>query len=126
MIDLMQIHPTGNDIARAIPVFIITKHGSDYTEDGIQYVKQSIKDNFGESRELAIITGLAVNSPKVLRGRLQARPESYVVLSTKNDIIFIPNHNNQTICNNIDERLATKPKATSWEILMETCKQELY
>ena len=125
MLDLINMHPDGKNIKDAASVYIVTKNGSDYTHEGIDHVRKSIRENFNETKPLTVFTGQAINSPKLLKDRLRADTRSYVVLSTNEDIIFIPRKNNYAICENIDEKLAYDPDVTSWEILMESCKQNI-
>lgn len=126
MIELMQMHPTGKDIKSAIPVYVVTKEGKDYTSKGIDYIKSSLNEEFDETNDLNIITGQSINSPKVFKAMLQRNMNAYIVLSTKDNVIFIPPKNNGIICENIDESLQNNPKITSWEIIMTACKQTLY
>ena len=129
MLDLIRIHAEQKDINNAIPVFIITKNGSDYNDKGIDFVKNTIKKDLKETGNLAVMTGKIINRPEMLRNRLKSRPESYVVLSTRDNVIFIPKEANDSICENIDEKIndpKSKKHPSTWEILMESCKQELY
>ena len=126
MLELINMHPDEKDPKHAMSIYIITRNGSDYNDEGITYVRESIKEH-GDERPMNIFTGMALNSPKMLKDRLSNDAcAAYTVLSTKDDVIFIPGKNNHSICDNIDEILPHKPDATSWEILMESCKQEIY
>ncbi len=126
MLELLQIHPTGKDIKTAVPVYIITKTGSDYTDEGIAYIKEQLEHHFNEKRDFAMYTGLAINKSSFLKDRLKNNMDSYVVLSTKENVIFVPQTGNEDICHNIDESITEKKDETTWEILMKSCHQELY
>lgn len=125
MLELVNIHPADHDMENAVPVYIITRTGSDYNKNGIDHIRKSLAKHFNENRELNIFTGKALNDPKLLRSRLRTNPESYIVLSTKDDIIFIPKEGNEAIYNNLEEKLAEKD-ITSWKVIMQSCKREIY
>lgn len=124
--ELMQVHPLNGDMKNADHIYILTRNGSDYNHEGLEYIENTIREAFETKNNLVAYTGIAVNNPKVLKANLEKWPDSYVVISTRDDVLFLPPFANPDICANIDEKLAEKPDATSWEILMESCKQEIY
>ena len=121
--DLVQIQPTGKTpIKQCTPVFIISKEGKSYNPEGIQYVKDSIEERFDIHSDLAIYTGIALNNTNVLVKFIEENPNSYIVLSTREQVVFLPKQVNQDIC--LD--LRDYPDESSWELLMKMCRLELY
>ena len=125
MIDMMKIHPTGDDIKSATPVYVITKNGSDYTQEGIDYIKTSLEKEFNETNDINVITGQSLNSPNVLKKMLLGNMRAYIVLSTKDDVIFIPPDSNDKIYANLKEAMENKMNLSSWEILVLSIQPQL-
>ncbi|MCR5626520.1 MAG: hypothetical protein K6F99_04290, partial [Lachnospiraceae bacterium] len=87
--DLINIQPTGKTpIKESIPVFVITREGKKYNSDGIEFIKNSLKQHFGIDEDLAIFTGIGLNNASVLSSFLRNKPNAYLVLSTKDNIVF--------------------------------------
>ena len=124
MIEMMNIHPTGDDIKTATPVYVITKDGSDYTQDGINYIKNSLEKEFNETNDIKVITGQALNSPNVLKKLLLNNMRAYIVISTEDDVIFIPPDINQNVYANLKEAVTRKLEFTSWELLLLCLKPQ--
>ncbi len=121
--ELIQMQPTGKTpITQCIPVFIITKEGKSYNAEGIKFVKDGIEKHFNVHNDLVIYSGIGINDAKTLATFIEQKTNSYVILSTKDDVVFIPQNNNKHICYNLREQ----PDKPSWEILMESCHLELY
>jgi hypothetical protein len=121
--DLIQIQPTGKTpIKQCTPVFIITREGKSYNAEGIQFVKEGIEEHFDIHSDLAIYSGIALNNTKVLAKFVEENPNGYIVLATKDSVVYIPQHHNQDICYD----LRANPDETSWELLMKICRLELY
>ena len=126
MIELLRMHPTGKNIKNAVPTYIVTRDGSDYSDEGIQYVQNEVKSQFQEETDLLIYTGPGVNMPNVLKSQLEKNKNAYIVLSMKTGIIFIPRQCNEDIIKAFNIVSEEDDKATSWEVLMELCHQEVY
>ena len=126
MNELMMVHPLNDDMTDAEHIYILTKDGSDYNQEGLEYVESVIRESFDTKMPLVAFTGVALNSPKTLKACLEKHPGAYVVTSTKDDVLFLPPRVNPDICANLDELLAEDSNITSWEVLMKSCKCELY
>ncbi|MBE5923247.1 MAG: hypothetical protein E7271_02100 [Lachnospiraceae bacterium] len=126
MTELLRMRPMDKNVKNASPVFIVTRDGADYNEDGIQYVRNEIKSQFQETNNLLVYTGPGINMTNVLKTQLEKNKSSYLVLSMKTGIIFIPRQCNEDIIKNLTSVPKEDPNATSWEILMDSCHQEIY
>lgn len=126
MIELLRMHPMGDNPRKATPVYIVTRNGSDYTNKGLCYVEDEIKDQFQEENELVAYTGPGLNYLKVLKAQLEKHPDAYCVLSYDKGIMFFPKECNQQIVDNLIKVYAQNPKENSWAILMMMINQEPY
>ncbi len=115
--DMIQVQYTGKS-EDAVPVFIITKEGKGYNQSGIDYIKEIMEEQFHIENDMKIYSGIALNDAETFAKLLETHMNGYVILSSDKGVGFIPNHNNQTLC----ENLHYNPDATSWEILMSTCR----
>ncbi len=121
--ELINIQPTGKTpINKAIPVYIITKEGKNYNDEGMQFIKDGLKNHFGINEDLAIYTGVGLNDASVLSTLLRKKSNAYIVLATKEKVGFIPQDVNETICLNLDDN----KNISSWEVLMRSCELEPY
>ena len=121
--ELIQMQPTGKTpITQCTPVFIITKEGKSYNAEGIKFVKDGIEKHFNIHNDLVIYSGIGINDAKTLATLIEQKTNSYVILSTKDDVVCIPQDNNEHICYNLKEQ----PDKSSWEILMESCHLKTY
>ncbi len=107
-------------------VYIITRDGKTYTKDGTNFIKDMLKNKFNVQNDLTFFSGISYNDPRVLQNALTEKPDSYVILSTKDDTIAISNDANLKICENIKESIDRNENRTSWEILMISCNKETY
>ena len=121
--DLVQIRPTGKTpVEQCVPVFIVTREGKVYNAEGADFVKSHIEEQFNIHSDLAIYSGPGMNDTQCLAAFMENKPNAYLVLATKESVIFIPQHHNENICLDLKEH----PEETSWELLMKVCCLELY
>ena len=101
-------------------VYIITKEGRVYSDEGLRYVGSVMKRKFNvDFFDIEFNAGKAFNRPTLLARQLEKHEDAYVVISTAEGIIFLPKSENETICFNLREN----PDKTSWEILMRGCSE---
>ena len=102
----------------ATQVYIITKEGRAYNDDGLHYVGGVMKKEFGvDFNDIEFNSGAAFNKPELLARQLEKHEDAYLVVSTSDDVIFIPKTVNPQIVNNLREN----PEETSWRILVYSC-----
>ena len=107
-------------------IFFLTKEGVPCSQDGIEYIRQSLKDKFNITDDLSIYTGIRVNEPTVLAKFIQTANNPYVVFLCKNGVGFFPASTNEAICENLKEGHELWPDMTSWQIIMKNCNMEDY
>ena len=94
-------------------VFILTRNGSTYSKEGIDYIRESLDKEFNVKDDLSIYTGIGINEPTVLAKLIQTVNNPYVVLSHKDGIGFFPSSANSLICENLIEGHDKWPDMTS-------------
>ena len=105
---------------KKITAVILTRSGSDYSDEGKQFVASHLQSSYNIS-QLILLGGEQYNKPSILKDLLEQDPENtYVVLSLPKDIIFIPTENNK----NIILMLEKIEDETSWRIIFEMCKRD--
>ena len=120
--ELIAIQPTGKTpITESVQVYIITREGKSFNEEGLKFIQNGLKEHFGINTDLAIYTGIGLNSPKVLTKLLKNNPNAYIILSMKDQIGFFPQDINDKLCLNFKNH----PNESSWEILMRSCEKEI-
>ena len=62
-------------------VFIVTRDGVPYSEEGIEYIQESLKELFNVTKNLTIYTGKSLNKPKIFLEYITREKEIYIVLS---------------------------------------------
>lgn len=107
-------------------VFILTREGKPYTDEGIKYIRESLKNMFNVTNDLSIYTGIGINEPKVLTELIHTTKNPYIVLSHKDGVGFFPVDANEEICETLIEDHESSPNMTSWQIIMKNCKLEVY
>jgi len=106
-------------------VFVLTRDNKIYTSEGINYIRESLKEEFDVTNDLSIFTGIGINMPTVLAKLIKTSNTSYVVLSHKDGIGFFPATANDVICETLLEGHNTNPDMTSWQIIMKASKLTL-
>ena len=96
---------------------ILTREGRAYSEEGKQYVTDMLTKEFGVEG-VCLFEGRNFNSKKLLRVFLESNPDTYIVVSTAENIIFIPPENNGKVIKALSEEDSDR---TSWEVIKELC-----
>lgn len=91
-------------------VYILTEHGKTYTDDGLKFVSDHIKKNFGYDGEFMFVMGGAYNKARHLKRELEDHPGSYVVISHEKGIDFLKDKNVE----GFTRALGDYPDDTSW------------
>ena len=97
-----------------VNVYILTKNGSYYNDEGCEYVVDKIAE-MGEEREILLKMGDTYNQPKHLIKELKEIGDAYIVLSNKQISLIYGEDNMKAVC----AALADYPNKTSWETLTE-------
>ena len=100
---------------KTINVYIITEEGRSYTTEGLKYLTGVLEKEFNVKDQLAFLMGWVYNDPDRLIESLKTYPDSYVVVSKKDGIGFVPPDQLDAICEALED---LKPN-TSWETLVE-------
>ena len=101
-------------------VYIITKQGKNYTEEGMKYVKEQLEKRYNEKNELIFFAGTEYNKPKNLLAALKDNNNAYVIVSFDEGIAYFPKTDIPLICKNMQLAVDNNYDDTSWEILMES------
>lgn len=96
-------------------VYILTEEGKAYTEEGIQFLIDTIRNNRNDFCDLVFCQGKLYNDTKYLITELRNNPDAYVVISHAHGIEIIFNDNIETLIKNLMEH----PNMTSWQIAMD-------
>jgi hypothetical protein len=99
-------------------VFIITKEGRSYSDEGLNYVTDVLKKYFNVTDELIFCMGFEYNDPKFLCQELKQNPDSYIVISRSDGIQFLPTKDVSVAC----QMLTDHPDESSWELFVKYCK----
>ncbi len=114
--------PIGDNAA----VFIVTRDGVSYSEEGIEYIQESLKELFNVTKNLTIYTGKSLNKPKIFLEYITYKKETYVVLSHKDNIEFVSSTSIDRLYEAIEEGHEERPELTTWQIMMLSGNLELY
>ena len=99
---------------------ILTRNGTDYSDEGKDYVANHLRDNHNAG-QITLYGGKTYNKPSALKDLIEKNLENtYVILSLTEDIYFIPPENNENIVYELERHEAEK---TSWEIVYAMCEQ---
>ena len=91
-------------------VYILTEHGKTYTDEGLKFVAEGIKNHFGYDDEIIFVSGEAYNEAKHLKRELEYHVGSYVVISHEKGIFYLADTN----VKGLERALGDYPDETSW------------
>lgn len=126
MIELLRMHPTGKNPKDATPVFVVTRNGSDYIDEGLKYIKDTLKELFQEENDLIIYTGSGLNVLKILKAQFEKHLDAYCVLSYNEGVMFFPRKCNKQIIENLTTVHEENPKENAWNVLMQMIERKPY
>ena len=98
-------------------VFIITKNGKAYNNEGLNYIRNALSEDYGENDDMEFLAGETYNNVRHLKkeiGKTGTKP--YIVLSRDDGITFFGPKGMDKIKSN----LSYYDDKTSWEILSMT------
>jgi hypothetical protein len=91
-------------------IYIITEKGKTYSNEGLEYVTNCVKENYGVTDELVFHMGYEYNVAKNLILGLDSHPDGFIVISTDDGISFASNHNPK-----IKKALEEHPDDSCWK-----------
>ena len=89
-------------------VYILTREGREYTEEGCDYVRSMISDNYNDDDQFIFAMGSVYNNGKYLKELLEEKPDSYVAVSTSQNIFIVSHENIQSLIMDLND------EETSW------------
>lgn len=113
-------------------VYILTKEGKDYTQEGHKFIVSHLKETFPQFGETGKLDdywfhqGEVLNNPNVLKDYLLKdigtvdTPGCWIVVSKEDGIEFLGG--TSTNINNFIKDAEAHPDLTSWEIFVEELK----
>ena len=106
-------------ILRHRNVYILTSEGREYSEDGCKYVEGMIRSHVDDPCQFIFSMGDIYNKTKHMLKCLVNNPESYVAISTTEDIKILYGDSIKTF----KDRLKTETEKTSWQIALELAEE---
>lgn len=103
-------------------VYVITKEGRDYTDEGKKYIRDKLTGEYGVTGEIVMSFGQTYNDPETLADALKRHKDTaYVIISgTTGMFIYSPESNEGMML-----YLKDHPDQTSWETLHACAMMEL-
>lgn len=99
-----------------IPTYIITREGKSYSTEGMVYVTEMLRNNYGVEDELFFYMGGAFNDPESLAEKLDIDSPVAVIVSKREGIYALYNANGMPdVARYLYEGKGTEQ--TSWQIL---------
>ena len=98
-------------------VYILTKEGRQYTDEGKKYLLKIIREQMHEKNDLTFCQGKVYNDPAFLAADLEKHPDAYVAISSERGIDLIYADNIDVLIDN----LKAYPNDTSWQTAMAPC-----
>ncbi len=98
-------------------VIILTEHGSSYSDEGLEYLTESIRKCFNDESDLYFFAGRVLNNMDTFKKYLAEHKEnSYLALSTENGIPIFPCQSYDAIIQYLSEHDANK---NPWDVMCE-------
>ena len=91
-------------------VYILTREGRGYTEEGCDYIRNMIVNDYNDESQLVFAMGSVYNDGEYLKALLEERPDSYVVVSTACNIFVVAGENLRDLAEHLCK------EETSWEM----------
>ena len=98
-------------------VCILTKEGREYTPEGLMHISGQIEDRFNVNGPFAGLMGSDYNKPDNMLSILKKFPDAFIVISTKDDIIYT---GDTSFNAKFIEELKANPDTSCWETAL-TC-----
>lgn len=102
-------------------VYIVTKEGRAYSDEGLRFVTDQLQDNYKITDELTFIMGESLNNPKYLSKKLDSEQDKALVVSIENGVFTLYDKSDiQKVIRLLNEN----QNQTSWQTLssqMQKC-----
>ncbi len=103
-------------------VYVITKEGRDYTDEGKEYIRNSLINEHGVAGKITMSFGQVYNDPKTLADALKKHKDTaFVIISGTTGMFTCEPKSNESIIWNLEHH----PDQTSWETLHTCAMMEL-
>ncbi len=96
-------------------IYILTREGKEYSEEGCYYVENMIREKTNDQCEFIYSMGAVYNDTKHMKECLINNLDSYVVISMKTGIGIIFGD----LLVDFNERLTKAENKTSWEVAVD-------
>ena len=98
-------------------VIILTEHGNSYSDEGLEYLTESIREGFNDESDLGFFAGRVLNNMDTFKKYLTKHKEnSYLALSTEHGIPIFPCQSYDNIIQYLSEHDASK---NPWDVMCE-------
>ena len=98
-------------------VIILTENGSSYSDEGLEYLTESIREGFHDESELGFFMGRLLNNMDTFKEYLTKHKEdSYLALSTEHGIPIFPCQSYDAIIQYLSEHDADE---NPWNVMCE-------
>jgi hypothetical protein len=93
-------------------VYILTKEGRGYSDEGLEFITNHLVENLHETADLEFIGGSEINNPGLMAKQLEDHPDCFVFISDDNEIKYISGRNIKVL----HDALLADTGNTSWEV----------
>ena len=98
-------------------VIILTEHGSSYSDEGLEYLTESIRKCYNDDSDLRFFAGRVLNNIDTFKKYLAEHKEnSYLALSTEHDIPIYASQSYDAIIQFMSEH---DPHENAWNVMCE-------
>ncbi len=105
-------------------VYVITREGKNYTQEGEQYLEDQLLKMYGVDEGM-FFYGAWYNDPSNLLQAIKGNKDAYVILSYDEGIVFFGPNAWPYICDNLRSVIDNNEDYTSWTLLMEMAGLEI-
>ena len=105
-------------------VYVITREGKNYTQEGEQYLEDQLLKMYGVDEGM-FFYGAWYNDPSNLLQAIKGNKDAYVILSYDEGIVFFVPNAWPYICDNLRSVIDNNEDYTSWTLLMEMAGLEI-
>ena len=95
--------------------YILTKNGNEYSDEGIQFLLNIIRNEKQDYSNILLYQGQLYNDPAFFAKELRKNPDSYVFISHAHGIELIGNTNIPILIENLE----ANPEQSSWYTALE-------
>lgn len=96
-------------------VYILTQDSKGYTDQGCQFIRNMLYEEFNETNDLQFMMGAVYNDPVFLAECIEKDEKAYIAVSTAKGIAAIADENVEMFTKD----LKTATGKTSWEVAFE-------